>query len=233
MSQSSNLYRLQQIDSQIDQIRTRIAEIDKILTQDEELQQAQSALDDANQALSEQQKLLRHAEDEVKNLKLKLEQTEATLYGGKVRNPKELQDLQAESAALKRHLTTLEDRELEAMLSLETAEDKEAASGNELIAVQSRLAGQFALLNGEKSSLSERLAHLETDRQVASGMLAGDVLTIYEQLRKQRRGIAVAKAVDKSCSACGSALSPSLIQQAVTAPVLVRCPTCGRIIYPG
>jgi predicted nucleic acid-binding Zn-ribbon protein len=233
MSQSSNLFRLQQIDSQIDQIRTRIAEIEKILTQDEELQQAQSALDGANQALSEQQKLLRHAEDEVKTVKLKLEQTEASLYGGKVRNPKELQDLQAESAALKRHLATLEDRELEAMLSLETAEDQASASGTELIAVQSRLAGQFALLNGEKSSLTERLDRLETDRQVAAGMLAGEALTIYEQLRKQRRGIAVAKAVDRSCSACGSALSPSLIQQALSAAVLVRCPTCGRIIYPG
>ncbi len=54
--------------------------------------------------------------------KVKIEQTEATLYGGKVRNPKELQDLQNEAAALKRYLAVLEDRQLEQMIALEDVE---------------------------------------------------------------------------------------------------------------
>jgi len=233
MSQSSNLYRLQQVDSQLDQIRNRINEIDKILGQDIELQQSQRALDEAKLELSDEQKNLRRAEDVVKDLKVKIEQTEAMLYGGKVRNPKELQELQAESAALKRHLTTLEDRELEAMLAVDNAEQKTTAASNELSTVQSKFAGQFSLLNGERLNLSEKISRLETERNVAVGMIPEDDLTIYEQLRKQRRGIAVAKAIDKSCSACGSSLTPALIQQAVNSPILVRCPTCGRIIYPG
>lgn len=233
MSHSSILFRLQQIDTQLDQARNRINEIDKILSEDAELIQAQQNLNEAQHALSEEQKHLRHAEDVVKDLKIKIEQTEAMLYSGKVRNPKELQDLQAESAALKRHLATLEDRELDAMLAVEAAEEKTTQAGNKLNAVQSKNATQFALLNGEKLNLSNQITHLETDRQVATGMLTNEDLTIYEGLRKQRRGIAVAKAVDKSCSACGSPLSPALVQQAETSPILVRCPTCGRIIYPG
>ena len=233
MNQSSNLYRLQQVDSQLDQARKRIDEIDKVLSQDEELLQAQQALGAAKDTADEEQKHLRRSEEAVQDLKIKIEQTEAMLYGGKVRNPKELQDLQAEAAALKRHIVTLEDRELEAMLNLENAEQQMTAATQMVSTVQTKLASQFALLNGERLSISEHMHRLETERAAAANMTGAEEIAIYEQLRTQRRGIAVAKAVDKSCSACGSALSPSLIQQAVTSLVLVRCPTCGRIIYPG
>lgn len=233
MNQSSNLYRLQQVDSQLDHAHKRIDEIDKTLSQDEELQQAQQALAAAQGKVKEEQKLLRHAEEAVQDLKIKIEQTEAMLYGGKVRNPKELQDLQAEAASLKKHLIILEDRELEAMLDLDNAEQQMTTATQSLSTVQTRLSSQFALLNGERLSITDQVHRLETEREVAITMIGAEDLAVYEQLRIQRRGIAVAKAVDKSCSACGSALTPSLIQQAVTSPVLVRCPTCSRIIYPG
>jgi uncharacterized protein len=51
-----------------------------------------------------------------------MQTSEASLYGGKIRNPKELQDLQVEIAALKRRTATLEDEQLEAMLAVEDAE---------------------------------------------------------------------------------------------------------------
>lgn len=233
MSQSSNLYRLQQIDSQLDLARNRINEIDRILNQETTLRKAQQVLDEAEYALNEEQKILHSAEYSANEQKLKIEQTEAALYGGKVRNPKELQDLQAEAVALKKHLVTLEERELEAMLAVENAEQNCAIARDKLSAVQSDIASQFSLLDGERLTLSELVKRLETDRQVAIVMVTSDNLSIYERLRNQRRGIAVAKAVDKSCSACGSQLTPSLIQQAITSPILVYCPTCGRIVYPG
>ena len=55
---------------------------------------------------------LRVAEAEAEAQKIKIEHTEASLYGGSVHNPKELQDLQRDVASLKKHLTTLEERQL-------------------------------------------------------------------------------------------------------------------------
>lgn len=46
---------------------------------------------------------LKTAEAEAEAQKIKIEQTEASLYGGSVHNPKELQDLQREVASLKKH----------------------------------------------------------------------------------------------------------------------------------
>lgn len=233
MSQSSNLYRLQMADSQLDQIHKRINEIDIILSQDEELQKAQDGLNSTTLNISDLQKSLRKTEETVQALKIKIEQTEAMLYSGKVRNPKELQDLQAESAALKRHLVILEDHELDAMVKLEDAEQEGQMAKAELDNVQSKLASQFSLLTGERLALNQEIQRLETEREAAIRMTGVEELAIYEELRKQRRGIAVSKVVDKSCSACGSSLPPALIQQAINSPTLVRCPTCGRIIYPG
>ena len=59
-------------------------------------------------------------------------QAEASLYGGHVQNPKELQDLQKDVASLKRHLETLEERELEAMEAAENAEKDFAAAEADL-----------------------------------------------------------------------------------------------------
>ncbi|NIM05125.1 MAG: hypothetical protein GTN65_05800, partial [Armatimonadetes bacterium] len=73
----------------------------------------------------------RRAKHEVEDQRLKIQKTDEALYGGSVANPKELEDLQMESEALKRYLETLEDRYLEAMLEQDEADEsvnKSAAS---------------------------------------------------------------------------------------------------------
>ena len=88
MSLPFKLHRLQQFDSQLDQNRARLREIELILSDDSALVEAQRREDAATKRLAYTQKSLRKAEENVKAQKLKIEQTEAALYGGKVRNPK-------------------------------------------------------------------------------------------------------------------------------------------------
>ena len=122
MSQPFKLFRLQQLDSQLDQGRGRLREIEATLNDSAALNQAQERASQAEAGLVTAQKTLNRAEENVQAQQIKIEQTEAALYGGKVRNPKELQDLQNESAALKRFLDTLEERQLEALIAVEEAE---------------------------------------------------------------------------------------------------------------
>jgi predicted nucleic acid-binding Zn-ribbon protein len=124
MSSPFKLYRLQQTDSQIDRRATRVAEIEVALKDDEALMRGTRTVQIAEQELKDFRKALQRAEDNVSGQRVKIEQSEATLYGGKVKNPKELQDLQNEAAALKRYLGGLEDRLLEAMLAEEEAASK-------------------------------------------------------------------------------------------------------------
>jgi uncharacterized protein len=233
MSQTFKLFRLQQIDSHIDQVLNRLREIEAALDDKATLNEARQSFADAESNLAAAQKALHHTEENVKAQHVKIEQTEAALYGGKVRNPKELQDLQNESAALKRFLATLEDRQLEALI---VVEDLEGISKEKAIALTKLTAESEALdqrLVKEQANLTQELKRLENEHQAAASSIPTDDLGLYERLRQQRRGVAVARVNVNTCSACGSVLNPALLQAARSPSQLARCDSCGRILYSG
>jgi len=233
MSQPFKLYRLQLLDSKLDQARARLKEIEIAIHNDSELRQAQVRAETSRENTNNAIKALQRAEENVKAQQLKIEQTEATLYSGKVRNPKELQDLQNESAALKRYLAVLEDRQLEAMISLEEIEatDKEASARFEQ--VQADFSHQNEVLTREKSQLLQEVEQMEIERRATINSIPTNDLELYSNLRRSRRGVAVSKINDKSCSACGTILSSGLLHASRSPDQITRCDTCGRILYFG
>lgn len=231
MSAALGLYRLQQVDSQIDQIQARLRAIQQTLENDAELLAARDQFSEAEGKHKEAERGLKLSEAEFEKQRIKIEQTEASLYGGNVHNPKELQDLQKDVASLKRHLQTLEERELEAMLlAEETEQGLEAAKAN-LERVQSNLSEQDQTLTNESTSLRRDLERLNSERQAVVTDIASQALNVYNQLRKQKRGLAIATIADNSCEACGTTLTPSQQQTARSTTQLFHCPTCGRILY--
>jgi predicted nucleic acid-binding Zn-ribbon protein len=233
MSQPFKLYRLQQLDSQLDAGRDRLREVEMALQDDRELRQAISQVEKASQEVYRAQKKQQNAEYEVNQQRIKIEQTESTLYGGKVRNPKELQDLQNELAALKRYLAVLEDRQLEAMLEEEGTREEEEALRQELATLREKHALKLSSLEEERDRLVKEIANREEERQAAVATISQADSELYEQLRRDRRGLAVARVSDKACSACGTTLSAMLLQAARSTSQITRCDTCGRILYVG
>jgi len=233
MSQPFKLFRLQQTDSQLDRLQARWVEIEAILQDHSAEEQAAAEHASAQEELNKKLKTLKRAEEEVHSQRLKIEQTESTLYGGKVRNPKELQDLQNEIAALKRYLSVLEDRQLEAMLEAEAGEEAERAAAGRLEAIQKAAAVQRAYLAAEQTRLASEIEHIKSERQATAASIPAEDLNLYEQLRRQRKGLAVALVSDRYCSACGSTLSATLLHAARSSTQLTRCDVCGRILYSG
>lgn len=231
MSQPFKLFRLQQIDSQIDKFKTRLREIEIELQEDSELREANQRVEQAHQHMHETEKALRTAEADVLAQRIKIEETEAALYGGKVRNPKELQDLQQESAALKRYKSTLEDRQLEIMLAMEEIEAELHSAALNQQTAQSNYTNKNASLLDEQAAILRDIERDENERSATIEGIPQKDLQIYQQLRKQRRGIAVAKVVDRTCSACGSTLNTGLLSAAHSPTQLTHCDTCGRILY--
>lgn len=233
MSLPFKLYRIQQIDSQIDQHRARLQEIEAAISHDQALADARLQNEFAQGELTDALKSLKRAEDEVRTQRIKIEQSESTLYGGRVRNPKELQDLQKEVAALKRYMSVLEDRQLETMIVFEEKELAQSQTGEQLQqAVEQNRVNNLAL-TAEKQTLLHELERLSQDRNAAVIGLAPDEIATYESLRQSRRGLAVAKVVGASCAACGTQLSAALLHASRSQTQLSRCSTCGRILYTG
>ena len=217
----------------MDRVRLRLRTIIGILEDDTDLRQAKQGIEIAAQSCKTAEQELHKAESAVNDQRLKIEQMESSLYGGAVHIPKELQDMQNDVASLKRHLVTLEDLQIEAMQSLETAETQSQAAQAHLQEISIRLLQQNQSLAGEREQLQKELEKMEAERQAIIAGVPSGLLSRYESLRQNHRGIAVAGISDSSCTACGSSLTPALAQSARLASELVFCPTCGRILYGG
>jgi predicted nucleic acid-binding Zn-ribbon protein len=231
MSQTLSLYRLQQIDIQIDRIQSRLQITQGRLDDDAELRQLNDQAKAVEVRYQATEQTLNQAEGDVQSQHIKIEQTQSSLYEGKSHSPKELQDLQNDVAALKRYLITLEDRQIEAMLASEIAEaDLQSAQAN-LVVGQDDRAEQSKGLRQEQETLRNDLERFFVERNAVAGAIPPAELGLYNQLRQQRRGIAVAVIGDNSCGACGSNLSLAQIQSAHSSGQITLCPSCGRILY--
>jgi predicted nucleic acid-binding Zn-ribbon protein len=231
MSAALGLYRLQQVDSQIDHAQSRLKVIRQTLENDAELRAANERAAAADNQLKEAERSLKQTELEGEKQRIKLQQIEASLYGGLVHNPKELQDLQKDVASLKRHLETLEDRELEAMQVVETAEKNAQDAKTVLEGITASRGDQFRELAQESEILNKGMERFAAERSAVIQDLAAQAIQSYEQLRRQRRGIAVTVVSDSACAACGTTLTPSQQQSARSTSQLFYCPSCGRILY--
>jgi len=165
--------------------------------------------------------------------KIKIDQSEAALYNGKIINPKELKDLQAEINSLKRTVGTVEDEQLTLMSQLEEIHLTLLQDQKSYNSVLTESESDNQQLFGEKSELDKEKEKLITERQAASGQIQAEVMNIYEKLRMSKNHIAVSAIEDQSCATCGSEITASDIQKARSSTSLSFCPSCGRIIYAG
>lgn len=215
----------------MDHARTQLETIRQTLENDAELRKAAERMETAQERNHRAGHALKMAEAEVGALKIKMEQSESSLYGGAIKNPKELQELEKEIASLKRHLVTLEERQLEAMLAAEEAESELGQARAGLEALKSRLGTEQAKLLEERSELEKELERLAEEHEATLAPIDAGLLQSYEMLRGQKRGVAVSEISDSACASCGTMLNPAIQQSARSQKQLIHCPTCGRILF--
>jgi hypothetical protein len=231
MSASLGLYRLQQVDRQIDRARSQLDMIRQTLENDAELRESLNQVETAQNDHRHARHDLTNTEAEVEAQKIKIEHAESSLYGGRVQNPKELQDLQKDVASLKKHLVTLEERELEAMVKAESTENALQSAKTKLELIQARLGNEHKKLIADQTTFTMELERLAEEREATLAPIESNLLQTYESLRQQKRGIAVAEISDNICASCGTTLNAALQQNARSQKQLAYCPSCGRILY--
>lgn len=231
MNTSFNLFRLQTQDTLRMKMNTRLKEIERIIASDVDVIRAKERLSEAQSLNKSAEAVVNELANQVKEKKLKRELTQANLFSGKVRNPKELQDLQAESHALDRTIAKMEDEQLQAMLSLEETTEAVRLAEGELQTVLDRKASQNSLLIGEKHKIESEIPKVDAQRQALRKQLDEEVFTIYRNLLKSKSGRAVAEVKDDTCGACGVTVPPADIQAAKSPNIIVYCKNCGRILF--
>ena len=231
MSYALGIYRLQQVDTRIDQVSVRLQEIRAILENNSAVQAARANLEKAESAAKNFGKQLRQSEANTEAQRIKIEQVEASLYGGRIQNPKELQDLQNDLASLKRHLMTLEDLQLEAMINLESAREQQDQALKKLHETEGQVITQNASLKSEQDTLVSNLENLNAERAATQSAITPETLQKYETLRQKKRGLAVTTVSENACDACGAGLTPAQAQSVRISAQLIECPSCGRYLF--
>ena len=233
MSRASSLYWLQVLDLKLESSRERATEILAILEDDQEIIRFREILEKTEVKLKDARAANSRAERAVSSQRAKIEQTEKTLYGGTIRNPKELQDRQQEVESLKRYLSTLEDRLLEAMIQLDEAQQIWDAASENLARVEDIRIAQHNDLNQEREELLASINRMDAEREAALENVEQKDLVLYEGLKKRFGGVAITIVQGGNCAACGLGLAHSVQQSIRSGNDLIRCDQCGRILYAG
>ncbi len=231
MSQSFHLFQLQKIDSQIDMNGRRMVEIEKIINDDSQNKLFQETRRTLQQKSDAQSKEMKRLEDDITQHKIKIEQSNNSLFSGKIINSKELQDLQNEIASVNKNVALLEEEQLQQLILLESAENELKAFEKLTLEKQGESITRNSGLQGESSKLELQNQNLTKEKEIIRSQIPIASLSTYEQLRAKKKGIAVSEITDGVCNACGSELTPAECQKARSPQSLTFCGSCGRILY--
>lgn len=231
MSQTKALYRLQKLDLDIDAHRKRIRDIAAQLEQDTTLRQAQAAVQTLQDELRPNETRVKDLNLEIQTVSTQAKQFSDRLYGGSVSNPKELEDLQHKIDERKRRRATLEDNLLETMITVEELQAALSQANDHLTAVEATWNTEYAALSDESKRLKHELKVLKTEREAAEPEVNAANLELYQTLRAQKRGQAVAVLQGEACSVCRVGQTSNIVQQVrQSKDDIIYCSSCGRIL---
>lgn len=231
MNTGFKLFQLQEIDTALEKARKRIKEIQSLIDNDKTTQTAQAKVGKHEKLFIKVKNEFDELNDEIQTRKNKKAQSESSLYGGGISNPKELQDLQKEISYLTSTISEMEDQLLQKLIHLENVEMELSADKANQKSVLSDFETRKSLLIGEKNQLENMINSQIGQRQSIIDQIDAQSLEIYRAIGASKNGYAVVKLEDDACSACGTSLTASQRQQARSPGTLLYCPSCGRIIY--
>jgi uncharacterized protein len=224
---------LQEIDTAIDRLRTR----QRALESGEVIAGARASADEAEIAFGELKLQIdeldrdqRRFESELDSLSQKEAAEHKRMFDGSIANAKELAALQHEIEALAKRRSDREDELLALMEQRETV----AAAAEEAESRSTQLRTEVDRVSAEAGEelrrVTEDLAQRTADRDAIAPELDPELLELYEDLRRQKKGVGAAALVDGVCQACHEQLSAVELDRLKKTDGVRRCEYCRRIL---
>ena len=203
----------------------RVAELDSRLAD------LEAAVVTSRTAAGDLRRELTKAEADVEQVRSRAARDQARLDSPAL-GAKDAQALASELAALGRRQSDLEDVELEIMERLEAHEGTLAevtAARDEVLEQRERAGAELAQAVAE---LDELAAGVAAERAQRAEGLDTALVALYDRLRVQLGGVAIAALRGKRCEGCRLELNPTDLARITAAPPeqVVRCEECSRIL---
>jgi len=231
MTLTGQLYKLQQLDLELQRKQQELSEVVHQLSDNKALVVAESKLASHKEQLEDVRRKQKNSEWELDDLQEKVRQIDSKLYSGTSKDPKELVNLEKEVKGLKSQIRPKEDALLGLMSQVEEIEANVKTTIEEIERLKREWEQRQVTFEQRKSEIEALLARLKRDRGVLAQQLDSEALNTYERIRLAR-GQAVVKVERGKCQGCHIAVPTSQWQKA-KAGDLIQCNSCNRILYLG
>jgi predicted nucleic acid-binding Zn-ribbon protein len=229
MSLAEQLYKLQQVDLELQRKQQELKEVEDQLGNDKDLVAAESKLASQNEQLEDARKKQKSSEWELEDLQEKVRRIDSKLYSGTTKDSKELVNLEKEVKSLKSQIRPKEDALLGLMSQVEEMEAKVKTTAVEIERLKREWEQKQETLRQRKSEVETVLAKLGGDRNGLKQQIDPEAINTYERLRLTS-GQAVVKVERGKCQGCHITVPTSQWQKA-KAGDLIQCTSCSKILY--
>jgi predicted nucleic acid-binding Zn-ribbon protein len=216
-------HRLADLTREITALPKHIAEIEKKLGSHERKLEADRA------ALAGNQKERRKCEGDIQVQEQKITKLKDQMLQAKTNE--QYRAFQHEIEFCEKEIRRFEDRILELMSESEPLDLNVKAAEAALKAERTQVEAEKQQAR-ERTAVDEKAAReLHQERDGIAAQVTASTYHLYERVRKARRGLGVAEAVDGRCSACQMALRPQFAQELKRGDKVMSCESCQRILY--
>jgi predicted nucleic acid-binding Zn-ribbon protein len=222
---------LQRVDTQLARKKRRYRQVQAHLGESEALRKARAEHKAAQDELVHQRAILRKREFEATSVAEKLRSNEELLYSGRIKNPKELSDLQKEAEYLTRRKAELEDRQIEAMITVEQVTTRAAVANEAYVVTEAAWRSEDAELSQEYDALKRELTQLLARRKALLKHVSAKDLDEYDAIRRLRKGLAVVAVKEGMCQVCNVQVPQRDLDRAGNTDEFYYCSGCERILY--
>lgn len=231
MSRAKQLLQLQEIEEDLREKLTLLKKVQAALSDSPALRQAQASHRAAEAAHAEARAAQHDLELELQELDDKIKRETERLYSGKIKNPKELDNIRREVEALKRRRGDLDERALKGMEEVEQI-GKEFAEAEQALAIaEAEWRHQQSDLSEKEQKLKRYISARRRQRDATLAQIASNDLARLRDIQARKGGKGVAALRDGAiCGLCGVSVSAAKVAQIQSADELITCGNCGRIL---
>ncbi len=225
---AQRLLQLQETEVEIEFAQKTLDNCLDKLGDSEKLISARAKLILIQKKLEELKKQQKEIEWIIEDINTKLRKSNDDLYSGRIKNPKELTNLQQEARTMESQCNKHEEKALEIMSLVETVTGELSAQQIYLQATEAESIIEQTGLSENIGQLKKKITELNHQRQLVMNEIEPQSLEYYYQIKTQK-GLAVAKIEQGMCRGCRISLSSAELQKARTRQ-LVECSNCHRIL---
>lgn len=234
MRDVEKLYQLQKIDTRLKEIKSALqdqTELKKLVEMKKNEQIIRVKLTNLEEQSKSGKRQMSQIELELADIIDKIAIFEEKLYGGSIKNSKELEHLQLNHQTLKKQKDEFEEEIIQLMEQNDEFEKELKVLRKEFYTRRDDCLGYEKKIKEKLLKLRSKEKEYLKRREKILKMIPAVSFQYYQKVLQRHDGIAVALIQDSICTGCQVSLPEALIDRVRTNEEFVHCEFCGRILF--